>query len=157
MLLPITLEPFHIVWKLIKMSLLNFGIFSPILVLLNMTGNTVWPQQSTWHVVKWDFFGNFQTPWHITVLTCVSFVGWQEMHQSFSHSNLILDGCVRSIKGIWGQKILRCHAPSTDLIRWKGPNFWIFAPKVLHCMLCKAKLHLKSMQSFIPFVLIKVF
>ena len=37
------LFPLHIVWKLLKMSHLNFGIFPPIFVL---SGNTVWPQAS---------------------------------------------------------------------------------------------------------------
>ena len=81
----------HIVWKLLKMSHLNFGIsnnFCPIKT--DLPGNTVWPQASGfekvakmdhfWHFelifvhskckrsslrslnVEWDFFCDFQTP-----------------------------------------------------------------------------------------------
>ena len=83
------LKWFHIVWKLLKMSHLNFWIlsfstnFCPIKV--DLSGNTVWPQASGFQKlakmdyfgyfwwtfvhskckrnVKWDFFCNFQTLW----------------------------------------------------------------------------------------------
>ena len=81
----------HIVWKLLKMSRLNFGISTNICPIKNdLSGNTVWPQASgfqklvkidyffcifnellsTQNVnvarfarnVEWDFFCDFQTP-----------------------------------------------------------------------------------------------
>ena len=72
----------HSVWKLLKMSHLNFLIlafftnFCPNKT--DLSGNTVWPQASDFQKlanmdrfgvvrfarnVKWDFFCDFQTPW----------------------------------------------------------------------------------------------
>ena len=56
------LHSFHIVWKLLKMSHLNFrifGIFRQFFVLLNVTYscNTVWPQASYFQkLAKIDYF-----------------------------------------------------------------------------------------------------
>ena len=51
----------HIVWKLLKMSHLNFGIFANFCpIKINLSGNTVWPQASGFQkLAKMDHFWNF--------------------------------------------------------------------------------------------------
>ena len=80
---PFSFTASHIVWKLLKMSQLNFWIlafstnFCPIKT--DLSGNTVWPQASDFQKytifgifnlllaicfarnVEWDFFSDFQT------------------------------------------------------------------------------------------------
>ena len=57
----IKFDHFHIVWKSLKMSHLNFGIFHQFLsIITDLSGNTVWPQASGFQkVAKIDQFWHF--------------------------------------------------------------------------------------------------